>query len=69
MRTATFLWIGNSDLQRYNEISSDLQPQPPLKGMCGKGQLIIVALPLLRKVPPNDQHHTHQCAYTVRNSN
>ena len=33
MRTATFLWIGNNDLQRYSGTSSDLQPQPPLKGM------------------------------------
>lgn len=36
MRTATFIWIGNSDLQRYSEISGDLQAQPPLKEMCGK---------------------------------
>lgn len=36
MRTATFLGIGNTDLQRYGETSSDLQPQPPLKRMCEK---------------------------------
>lgn len=60
MRTATFLWIGNNDQQRYSKQSNDLRRQPQLSKDLRK--VTVDHCGVTSNVLSDDQHHAQQSA-------